>query len=58
MKEEKRDSILDRFRSVEIDPEVCNGCNTCVDIYIMDVLVANKEQGKPPMVVYPHEMLL
>ncbi len=44
-----------RFTSVEIDPAACSGCNTCVDVCIMDVLAPNPEKGKPPIVAYPEE---
>lgn len=40
---------------VEIDPELCNGCNTCIDVCRTDVLVPNPEKGKPPIVLYPDE---
>jgi NAD-dependent dihydropyrimidine dehydrogenase PreA subunit len=40
---------------VEIDPDVCTGCNTCVDVCFMDILVANEEEKKPPIVAYPEE---
>ena len=55
MKKVLGDAIPSRFRSVEIDPEICNGCNMCVDVCIMDVFVANEERGKPPHVAYPEE---
>ena len=44
-----------RFKTVEINEEVCNGCNRCVDICIMDILAQNPEKGKPPFVAYPEE---
>jgi NAD-dependent dihydropyrimidine dehydrogenase PreA subunit len=40
---------------VQIDPEVCTGCNTCSDRCRMDVMVHNPEQGGPPIVLYPDE---
>ena len=55
MKKRQDELVPNRFRSVEINPEVCNGCNTCVDVCIMDVFVANEERGKPPRVAYPEE---
>jgi NAD-dependent dihydropyrimidine dehydrogenase PreA subunit len=43
------------FRAIKIDPELCKGCNTCVDVCRVDVLLPSREKGKPPMVVYPDE---
>lgn len=42
-------------KPVIFDPELCNGCNQCVDICTTDVLVPNPEKGKPPIVLYPEE---
>jgi NAD-dependent dihydropyrimidine dehydrogenase PreA subunit len=44
-----------RFRTVEINEDVCSGCNICVEICMMDVLAPNPEKGKPPIVAYPEE---
>ena len=33
---------------VIFDAKVCNGCNTCVEICVMDLLMPNPEPGKPP----------
>jgi NAD-dependent dihydropyrimidine dehydrogenase PreA subunit len=38
-----------------IDPNLCNGCNTCVDVCRSDVLVPNPKKGKSPIVLYPDE---
>lgn len=40
---------------VVIDETRCTGCNKCVTICTTDVLVANPEKGKPPIVMYPEE---
>jgi NAD-dependent dihydropyrimidine dehydrogenase PreA subunit len=55
MKTEITHPVSSRFTSVEIDGAVCTGCNTCVDICVMDVLAPNPEKGKPPIVAYPEE---
>ena len=33
----------------------CVGCNRCVDICQVDLLIPNPEKGKPPIVLYPGE---
>jgi len=38
-----------------INPDLCNGCNSCVKVCRTDVLIPNKEKGKPPILVYPDE---
>lgn len=40
---------------VIIDETRCVGCNKCVDICMMDILVPNPEKGGPPIVIYPEE---
>ncbi len=42
-------------RPVTFDPEICNGCNRCVDVCTMDILAPNPEKGKPPLILYPEE---
>jgi len=42
-------------RPVTFEPEICNGCNRCVEICTMDVFIPNPEQGKPPIILYPEE---
>lgn len=39
----------------EFNPEICNGCNQCVEACSMDVFIPNPEKGKPPIVLYPYE---
>ena len=48
-------NIVSPANPVIYHPEVCNGCNRCVDVCVMDVFVENKERGKPPNVAYPEE---
>jgi NAD-dependent dihydropyrimidine dehydrogenase PreA subunit len=43
------------FFPVVIDPEICNGCNRCVEVCQVDVFAPNPEQGKPPLVLFPQE---
>lgn len=42
-------------RPVIRNPEVCNGCNTCVDVCQIDVYLPNPEKGKPPITLHPDE---
>jgi NAD-dependent dihydropyrimidine dehydrogenase PreA subunit len=42
-------------RAIDFDPEICNGCNQCVEICRSDVLMPNPEKKKPPIVLYPDE---
>jgi NAD-dependent dihydropyrimidine dehydrogenase PreA subunit len=40
---------------IKINPDICDGCNTCIEACRTGVLVPNPEQGKPPIVLYPDE---
>ena len=40
---------------VIFNPDICNGCNICVDVCQVDILIPNPEKGKPPIVLYPEE---
>jgi NAD-dependent dihydropyrimidine dehydrogenase PreA subunit len=40
---------------VEFNENICNGCNRCVDVCMMDVFVPNPEPGKHPIVLHPDE---
>ena len=42
-------------KPIIFNAEVCNGCNNCVEICQVDVLIPNSEKGKPPVVLYPGE---
>ncbi|RLF06382.1 MAG: 4Fe-4S ferredoxin [Thermoprotei archaeon] len=43
------------YRPIIFDPKVCDGCNKCVEVCTMNVLMPNPEKGKPPIVLYPDE---
>jgi len=42
-------------RPVIFNPEICKGCNVCVEICQMDVFIPNPEKGKPPIILHPDE---
>lgn len=37
------------------DEEICNGCNKCVNVCQVDILIPNPVKNKPPIVLYPGE---
>lgn len=37
------------------DKDKCIGCNRCVEICQVDILIPNAEKGKPPIVLFPDE---
>ena len=40
---------------VVFNSDICNGCNTCVDVCQVDVFLPSLEKGKPPIVLFPEE---
>jgi len=40
---------------IAFDADVCQGCNSCVDVCPTDVLMPNPELDCPPIVLYPEE---
>lgn len=40
---------------IVFDLDLCIGCNVCVDICQVDIMVPNPEEGAPPVVLYPEE---
>jgi NAD-dependent dihydropyrimidine dehydrogenase PreA subunit len=40
---------------VKINPEICDGCNICVEVCPIDVYIPHPEEGKPPIVLHPEE---
>jgi NAD-dependent dihydropyrimidine dehydrogenase PreA subunit len=41
--------------AIQINSDICIGCNTCVDVCRTDVMVPSSEKGGPPLVLYPDE---
>lgn len=48
-------NIVTPGNPVIFDEAVCTACNVCVEVCVMDILMANPEKGKPPVIVYPDE---
>ncbi|MBW1799383.1 MAG: ferredoxin family protein [Deltaproteobacteria bacterium] len=42
-------------RPVIFEPEICIGCNKCVEVCLNDVFLPHAEKGKPPIIMYPDE---
>jgi NAD-dependent dihydropyrimidine dehydrogenase PreA subunit len=40
---------------VIIDPELCTGCNRCLEVCPADLFLPNRIQGQPPHVVFGSE---
>ena len=41
--------------AIEIDSELCIGCNSCVDVCRRHLIFPNSEKGKPPTMYNPEE---
>ena len=37
------------------NPDICNGCNRCMEVCQVDIFIPNPEKGNPPIVLYPGE---
>lgn len=40
---------------ITFNPNICVGCNKCIEVCQVDILIPNPEEGKPPIVLYPGE---
>ncbi len=40
---------------ITFNEDICDGCNRCVEVCQVDILIPNPEKGKPPLVLYPGE---
>ena len=40
---------------VDFNPDICDGCNRCVEVCQVDILIPNPEKRKPPIVAFPGE---
>jgi NAD-dependent dihydropyrimidine dehydrogenase PreA subunit len=43
------------FEPVSFDAELCIGCNICVDVCQVDIMIPNPGVGLPPVLVFPGE---
>jgi NAD-dependent dihydropyrimidine dehydrogenase PreA subunit len=43
------------FFPLAFDPDLCIGCNVCVDVCQVDIMLPNLEEGLPPLVAFPGE---
>ena len=37
------------------NPDICIGCNRCMEVCQVDLFIRNPNKGKPPIVLYPGE---
>lgn len=37
------------------NPAICNGCNACVNVCQVDLMLPNPVKGDPPLAMYPGE---
>ncbi len=40
---------------ITFNQNICVGCNKCIEVCQVDILIPNPEEGKPPIVLYPGE---
>lgn len=40
---------------ITFNPDICDGCNKCIEVCQVDVLIPSPKKGKPPVVFYPGE---
>jgi NAD-dependent dihydropyrimidine dehydrogenase PreA subunit len=40
---------------LRFDETLCIGCNRCVEVCQVDILIPSPEKGKPPVLLYPGE---
>ena len=38
-----------------IDEEKCVGCNTCLEVCQIDILMPHPKKGQPPIILHPEE---
>jgi NAD-dependent dihydropyrimidine dehydrogenase PreA subunit len=40
---------------VIFNPDICTGCNVCVETCQIDVYIPHPQEGKPPIILHPEE---
>jgi NAD-dependent dihydropyrimidine dehydrogenase PreA subunit len=40
---------------VIFNPDICTGCNLCVETCQIDVYIPHPQEGKPPIILHPEE---
>jgi NAD-dependent dihydropyrimidine dehydrogenase PreA subunit len=40
---------------VTFNPDLCTGCDICVNVCQVDVFIPNPEKGSPPVILHPDE---
>jgi len=43
------------FNPITFNAEICDGCNRCIEVCQVDILIPHLEKGKPPQVFFPGE---
>ena len=43
------------FNPITFNAEICDGCNRCIEVCQVDILIPHPEKGKPPQVLFPGE---
>jgi len=48
-------NVLSPDNPVLFNPDICNGCNHCVEVCQIDVFMAHPRKGEPPIILHPEE---
>ncbi len=48
-------NVVTPNRPVIFNPEICTGCNQCMEVCPIDVYIPSPEKGQPPIVLHPDE---
>lgn len=43
------------LKPITFNSDTCNGCNKCVDVCQVDIMLPSPEKGGPPIICYPEE---
>jgi NAD-dependent dihydropyrimidine dehydrogenase PreA subunit len=42
-------------KPIMINPNLCIGCNRCIEVCQVDIFIPNPEKGNPPIIIFPGE---